>query len=91
MRKMRYQIGGQYLRELREKLGLTVKDVEAQSRHLAEKRKDSYALITAASLSQIENSNSLPDLCTLTTLSEIYRISYADQLRLYGWGIEMAA
>ena len=91
MRRMRYQIGGQNLRELREKLGLTLKDVEAQSRYLAEKHKDSYALITAESLSQIENSNSLPDLCTLTTLSEIYQISYADQLQLYGWGIEMAA
>jgi transcriptional regulator with XRE-family HTH domain len=42
-------------------------------------------------LSQIENSNSLPSLYKLASLSEIYRVPYAALLRVYGIETETRA
>ncbi len=75
---------GQRLREVREKLSLTLRDVETQSRRIAEGRQNVEYLFTAGRLSQVENSNSLPSLYKLASLSEIYQISYAELLRFYG-------
>ncbi len=53
---------GQRLRQIREEQGLTLRDVEEQSRRLAEEMHITDCLITAGRLSQVENSNSLPSL-----------------------------
>ncbi len=79
---------GQRLREIRQKLNLTLRDVETQSRHIAETRQKIEYLFTAGRLSQVESSNSLPSLFKLASLSEIYQTPYEDLLRLYG--IEIA-
>lgn len=84
---MRLHTVGQRLRELREKLRLTLKDVETQSRTIAQQRDNIEYLFTAGRLSQVENSNSLPSMYKLATLSEIYRVPFASLLLLYG--IEM--
>ena len=81
---MKYQVAGQQLREIREKLSLTLKDVESRSRKIAHTRESFDYLFTAGRLSQVENSNSLPSLYKLASLSEIYRIPYSELLRVYG-------
>lgn len=77
-------IAGERLRVIREGCKLTLKQVERQSRLIAEQRHNPEYLITAGRLSQVENSNSLPSLYKLASLSEIYGMSYLDLLRVYG-------
>ncbi|MFQ5723338.1 MAG: helix-turn-helix domain-containing protein [Terriglobia bacterium] len=77
-------VQGYHLRELREKTGLTLKEVEARSRHIAQERQNRDYLVTAGRLSQIENSNSLPSLYKLASLSQIYNTPYTYLLSLYG-------
>lgn len=77
-------MAGQQLREIRERLRLTLKDVEAQSRQIAQERRNAEYLFTAGRLSQVENSNSLPSLYKLASLSVIYDVPYTDLLRVYG-------
>lgn len=81
---MKYQMAGQRLHELREKHGLTLRDVETHSRQIAETRRNGEYFFSAGRLSQVENSNSLPSVYKLASLSEIYRVSYAELLRVYG-------
>lgn len=84
MTKIRHELPGQGLREIREKLGLTLKEVEEQSRRIAEERQDFYYLISAGRLSQLENSNSLPSLYKLASLSFIYKVPLTELFRIYG-------
>ncbi len=84
MTEMRIQMVGQRLREIRETLGLTLRDVETHSRHIAEARQNIDYLFSAGRLSQVENSNSTPSLYKLASLSEIYHLHYGELLRLYG-------
>ncbi len=75
---------GQRLRQIREEHGLTLRDVEEQSRRLAEEMHITDCLITAGRLSQVENSNSLPSLYKLATLSFIYKLTLTEMFRIYG-------
>ncbi len=75
---------GKQLREIREKRSLTMKDVEEQSRRIAEARQNMEYLITSGRLSQIENSNSLPSVYKFASLSEVYQVPYVELLRNYG-------
>lgn len=77
-------LAGQRLREIREQLGLTLNEVEDQSRQIAQERQNPDYLFTAGRLSQVENSDSLPSLYKLATLSEIYQVAYEELLRVYG-------
>jgi transcriptional regulator with XRE-family HTH domain len=79
-----FPLAGRRLREIRESLELTLKNVEEQSRRIVATQEDSYYLITAGRLSQIENSNSLPSLYKLATLSIIYRLPLTEMFRIYG-------
>jgi len=75
---------GHGLRSIRERLQLTLKDVEFQSRQISEARRNQEYLFSAGRLSQVENSFSLPSLYKLAALSEIYRTPYQELLNLYG-------
>ncbi len=81
---------GQRLRQIREELGLTLKDVEELSRRIAERVQVMDYLITAGRLSYIENSNSLPSLYKLGTLSFIYKLPRTEMFRIYGIDIPTA-
>ncbi len=81
---------GQCLRQIREEHGLTLKDVEEQSQRLAEEMQIMDYLITAGRLSQVENSNSLPSLYKLATLSFIYKLPLTEMFRIYGIDIPTA-
>lgn len=75
---------GHGLRQIREELRLTLKDVETRSREIAAARQNPEYLFTAGRLSQVENSFSLPSLYKLASLSQIYQMPYRELLRLYG-------
>ena len=80
---------GQGLRAIREKLRLTLDEVEKRSRRIAKTRQNPEYLFTAGRLCQVEQSNSLPSIYKFASLSVIYQTSYAELLRIYG--IEMAS
>jgi len=81
---MRYRPLGEHLREIREKSGLTMRDVETQSRRIGETHQNSEYLITTGRLSQIENSDSVPSIYKFASLSEIYQVPLRELLQIYG-------
>jgi transcriptional regulator with XRE-family HTH domain len=81
---MRSEGPGHRLREIRERMRLTLRDVEELSRRIAQEREDPGYVFTAGRLSQVENTHTLPSAYKLATLSEIYRTPYAELPRLYG-------
>lgn len=75
---------GEHLRDLRNKLGITTRDVEEYSRKLAEIERNGCFAISNAYLTKIENTASTPSLHKLFTLSVIYQTSYTELLALFG-------
>jgi len=77
-------MGGQRLRKLREKLGLTMRQVEYTSRQLARRHRNSRLIVSPARLSVMESKNVVPSMYRLYALSKIYDCSVEDILLLYG-------
>jgi transcriptional regulator with XRE-family HTH domain len=75
---------GEQLRELRNRLGVTTREVEEFSRSIAEDRKNEEFYISNAWLTQLENKNSVPSIYKLYSLSVIYRARFTDLLRVFG-------
>lgn len=75
---------GKKLRELREQIGLTLRDVEIASTHLAEARGIEEFVINPSRLSDIETKGVVPSIYRLYVLSVIYRADFAELLKLYG-------
>jgi transcriptional regulator with XRE-family HTH domain len=75
---------GEQLKDLRNKLGITTRDVEEYSRKIAEVEGNEDFCISNAWLTQIENTASTPSIHKLFSLSVIYRTDYAELLALFG-------
>jgi transcriptional regulator with XRE-family HTH domain len=75
---------GKSLRILREKLGLTMRDVEHSSARLAERHRNEEFSIPPSRLSDIETKGILPSIYRLYTLSVIYRRDLHELLSWYG-------
>src|SRR5260370_18704715 len=75
---------GKSLRTLREKLGLTMRDVENSSARVAEKYRNEEFSIPPSRLSDIETKAILPSIFRLYTLSVIYRRDFRDLMSWYG-------
>ena len=75
---------GKSLRTLREKLGLTMRDVEMSSTRMAEKYRNEEFLIPPSRLSDIETKNVLPSIFRLYGLAIIYRRDLRELLSWYG-------
>lgn len=75
---------GQYLKALRERLGLGVRDVQKSSALIAAEEGNQEFYISAARLSQIENEDSVPSASKLFSISAIYGIDFVDLLGRYG-------
>ena len=75
---------GKKLRELREQIGLTLRDVEVASITLADTRGIEEFVINPSRLSDIETKGVVPSIYRLYVLSVIYRADYAELLKLYG-------
>lgn len=74
---------GAYLKQIRERLGLSVRQVERLSRIIADARKSKEYSISHGWLTKLEKEQSIPGVHTLFSLSVIYRTSFAELLSLY--------
>ena len=72
------------LKDLRGRLGITTRDVAEFSQKIAETEGNPEFQISNAWLTQIENSDSVPSIFKLYSLSAIYRLKFTDLLSLYG-------
>lgn len=75
---------GEKLRQARERLKLTYRDVVEASRKIAERRKCEEFAIALSRLADIENKGTLPTIYRLYTLCAIYRLDWKDVLCWYG-------
>jgi transcriptional regulator with XRE-family HTH domain len=75
---------GKSLRTLREKLGLTMRDIEIASARMAEKYRNEEFSIPPSRLSDIETKSVLPSIFRLYTLAVIYRRDMRELLAWYG-------
>jgi len=74
---------GLCLRQARERLGLTYRDVERASFELASKRGRPEFILHISRLADIENRGVIPSLHKLYTLAAIYRLNPLEILRWY--------
>jgi len=75
---------GKNLRTMREKLGLTMRDVENSSARIAERHRNEEFSIPPSRPSDIETKGILPSIFRLYTLSVIYRRDLHELLSWYG-------
>jgi transcriptional regulator with XRE-family HTH domain len=75
---------GQKLKDLRTHLGITTRDVSELSEGIAAREENPEFYVSNAWLTQIENSNSVPSIFKLYSLSAIYRVKFTDLLSLFG-------
>src|SRR5215475_10776225 len=72
------------LRVIREKLGLTMRDVETSSERIARRHHDEEYLIPISRLSDFETKGVLPSIYRLYSLAAIYRHDLGELLSWYG-------
>jgi transcriptional regulator with XRE-family HTH domain len=77
-------LAGEKLKELRNRLGITTRDVEEYSRKIAQGEENDNFYISNAWLTQIENTDSVPGIHKLFSLSVIYRTNFSDLLSIFG-------
>jgi transcriptional regulator with XRE-family HTH domain len=75
---------GDYLRDLRNRIGVTTREVEEFSRKIAEDRGNEEFSVSNAWLTQLENKNSVPSIYKLFSLSVIYGAKFVDLLSIFG-------
>ena len=75
---------GKRLKQLRLRLGLTLREVEARSLQLAEKRQNHDYFISRAWLNNVENGSYTPSIYKLYSLSVIYRDSWTNIISFFG-------
>src|ERR1700687_2574144 len=76
---------------MRNRLGITTREVEDYSRKIAESENNEEFYVSNAWLTQIENKISIPSIYKLFSLSVIYRLKFKDLLMLYGVDLEKIA
>jgi transcriptional regulator with XRE-family HTH domain len=72
------------LKDIRCRLGITTREVAEFSHKIAEAEGNPEFHISNAWLTQVENSDSVPSIFKLYSLSSIYHIKFTDLLLLYG-------
>jgi transcriptional regulator with XRE-family HTH domain len=78
------QTPNEQLKSIRFRLGITTREVAEFSQKIAEAEGNPEFHISNAWLTQVENSDSVPSIFKLYSLSSIYRIKFTDLLLLYG-------
>ena len=81
--------GGQKLRVLREKLGLTMRDIETASERIARRRENEEYLVPISRLSDFETKGVIPSIYRLYSLAVIYRRDLREILLWYGVSLEV--
>jgi transcriptional regulator with XRE-family HTH domain len=82
---------GKSLRILREKLGLTMRDVETSSARIADKYRNEEYSVPPSRLSDIETKGLLPSIHRLYSLSVIYRRDLRELLSWFGIDVSNTA
>lgn len=77
-------LAGDKLRNLREELGLTLRDVEAASVRLSEIHGNTDYILPISRLSDIETKSIVPSIFRLYSLAVIYRLSVQELFALFG-------
>jgi transcriptional regulator with XRE-family HTH domain len=77
-------MGGHSLRILREKLGLTMRDIENASEQIAHGRKNEEYFIPISRLSDFETKGVVPSIYRFYSLAVIYHTGIAELLNYYG-------
>lgn len=80
--------GGQKLKQIRERLGLTYREVEEASTRIAEAHQNDEFQVSLSRLADIENKGTLPSIYRLYSLCAIYRLDLAEVLFWYGVPLE---
>lgn len=75
---------GHKLRQIRERLNMTLRAVEEASLEIADAERSSEYVVSTGRLNQIENDGSLPSIYKLYSLAVIYHMSVEEVLGLYG-------
>src|SRR5262249_54052617 len=75
---------GTSLKELRNRLGITIREVEEQSQRIAEAQGNTEFFISNAWLTRLENSSAVPSIHKLFSLSAIYRVRLSELLPMFG-------
>jgi transcriptional regulator with XRE-family HTH domain len=82
--KSQIEDAGQKLKRVRDRLSLTIRDVEDASRKIADHHGNDEYVVGLSRLSEIENRGSVPTLFRLYSLCAIYRLEIAEVLEWYG-------
>ncbi|MBV9886731.1 MAG: helix-turn-helix transcriptional regulator [Acidobacteria bacterium] len=75
---------GAALRQYRLRSGVTTREVEAKSKCIAEAERSEEFYVSNAWLTKLENTDSIPGIHKLFTLSVIYHVGFSELLNLYG-------
>ena len=75
---------GAKLKQLRERLGLTLREVEARSRTLAAEKKSQDYFVSRGWLNNVENSSLTPSIYKIYSLGVIYQENWSDILSIFG-------
>ena len=72
------------LKQIRERLGLTLREVEAHSRRLAEKKENPDYIVSRGWLNNVENGTYTPGFFKLYALGAIYHVHWSSVFSLFG-------
>jgi transcriptional regulator with XRE-family HTH domain len=84
-------VAGLNLRGLRERLGLTMREVESASFRIAERHGNDEFAVCPSRLSDIETKGLVPSIFRLYSLSVIYRCDLREILAWYGIDLSLSA
>jgi transcriptional regulator with XRE-family HTH domain len=76
------------LKEIRGRLGITTREVAEESQTIAEREGNSEYYISNAWLTQLENSESVPSIFKVFSLSAIYRVPFRDLVLIFGVNLD---
>lgn len=79
---------GERLKELRGRLGITTREVAEESQKIADSERNAEYSVSNAWLTQLENTESVPSVYKLFSLSAIYRIKFSDLLKMFDVDLE---
>src|SRR5207249_4125903 len=75
---------GEKLKRVRDRLSLTIRDVEEASRKIAGRHRNDEFVVGLSRLSEIENKGTVPTVYRLYSLCAIYRLDVLEVLEWYG-------
>jgi transcriptional regulator with XRE-family HTH domain len=83
-REDKFIAAGEQLKDLRLRLGMTTRDVSDLSKRIVDSEGNEEFRVSTTWLNEIENSESVPSIYKLYSLSVIYHVKLGDLLNLYG-------